>query len=183
MQQAMCKLVEAQVVPCNDDGGGGGGGQQQFVGAWKRLVDSSSSVGVAVLSPFAVKNTKEEAQRDLLLYPVLESNSSSSSSSSYPCLCTPLTDPNELYPHISCSLRGGNLCMLDTTVTLYTGEVGFLYKYAGDALIAIGALTLILALFGTVIFLLEAGCCWCCFQDVSVSYREAAKDFTPETPL
>ncbi len=64
------------------------------------------------------------------------------------CMC----DPSVLdsYPNVNCQLS--NACLLDVSMVEYMKVAGGVYSYSGDALLANGALTLILAIMGCIFF-------------------------------
>ena len=128
---------------------------------------------MAVISPFAIRATREEALMDANLV------NASSSQGSISCMCTSVTRINHLYPNVPCSLE--NTCMFRTEETRYVQRIGWVYGYAGDALLAIGSLSLLLTLGGTIILFVDVGVCGKS-KEVEIAYRNAHKEY-PEGEL
>jgi hypothetical protein len=171
MKDDTCMLAVGQVVECEPG---------KHVAVWRRLTEATGGPDMAVVSPFAVRDSPEDAREDLHAFGNPK-DYGPNVTTRFNCMCARVTRINHLYPNVPCTLQ--NTCMLQKIETHYVQTVGWVYGYAADTLLAIGSLLLILTFYGTLILMLELGCCSCCFRNskvVEVSYRDTHKEL-PES--
>jgi hypothetical protein len=166
-----CTLTDVRVVECQLPTAGAVGGG--FVAVWRR----GETGGSVVASPFAMRATRQDADRDTNNYPF---------NTSLPCAHSTSYSMEE-WPTVRCpdgrgssAFRGA--CMLDVPLVLYMQQAGFFHAYSGDTLLAIGSLLLVCTVFGASLMVAincsKIGhcmcCCSCCPADETDVYYSTA---------
>jgi len=131
MIETQCHLQSWQVSECKDD---------TWIASWNE--------GRVVISPFADRPTRHDAELSALAYPV---------NASYPCMCV------EKLQTISPQCDAWNACTLNVNLTKHLQMTGAAYKYGGDILVAIGSIILVCVVSASFLVLLTTGACaFCC---------------------
>ncbi len=124
---AACTLTSVSVMKCPST--------SQWTAVWLR----QETAGTAIQNPFAFRATRALAEADMNDYPL---------NVTMQCMCDPSI--HDSFPFVNC--ESVNACLLDLSMVEYMKVAGTVYGYSGDALLANGALTLILAILGCIFF-------------------------------
>jgi hypothetical protein len=161
LKHALCTLRTHRLEVC----------EKSWTIVWT-LAKKSTSPSVtdnAIISPFHQKTTMEEAENDMNRYAL---------NTTFPCMCPRgSTTENHTY---SKACNFDHACMLDVEQVEFLQQEARRYKYAGDLLVAIGILLLLIALggIGTVLFIMY--CTMFPFHD-NVSSEEYQKYVSSES--
>jgi hypothetical protein len=123
---------------------------QTASGSWVAVWRGPYTKYSVIRNILAVYAEKEYAQEDL---------TKALLNTTYNVMCPPANAPLLHYPSVS-SLSA--VCMLDVETTEYLQRVHGIAVYGTDALLAIGSLALVGAVFGVLLVCIGKGWCYCC---------------------